>query len=175
MTGVRRRSALVAGAAAALASPHLARAEGPVRWRMATAWPADLPGPGVSARRICERVEALSGGRFVIELFPAGTLVPAFEVMDAVGSGTVEIGHAASVFWAGKLPSAPFFLAAPFGLVPQEHNAWIEIGGGQALWDRYYADLGVKPYLGGNTGMSMGGWFRREIANAADFAGVRLR
>ena len=175
MSRLRRRTALAAGAAGALAAPFVARAQNPVRWRMVTAWPPELPGPGVSARRVCERVEALSGGRFEIELFAAGELVPAFEVMDAVSRGTAEIGHAAAVFWSGKLAAAPFFLAVPFGLAPHEHNAWIESGGGQTLYDRYYADLGVKPYLAGNTGMSMGGWFRRPLESAADLEGLRFR
>jgi TRAP-type mannitol/chloroaromatic compound transport system substrate-binding protein len=179
MTGLRRRTALAGTAAGALAAPFaapaVARADGRVRWRMATSWPPDLPGPGVSARRVTERVEAMSGGRFTIELFAAGELVPAFEVMDAVGRGTAEIGHTAAVFWSGKLPAAPFFLAVPFGLVPHEHNAWIHEGGGQALYDRYYADLGVKPYLAGNTGMSMAGWFRRPLAGPEDLEGLRFR
>jgi TRAP-type mannitol/chloroaromatic compound transport system substrate-binding protein len=101
--------------------------------------------------------------------------VPAFEVLDAVSRGTAEMGHAAAVFWSGKLPAAPFFLAVPFGLVPHEHDAWVGSGGGQALYDRYYADLGVKPYLAGNTGMSMAGWSRRPLLEVADFNGLRFR
>jgi len=175
MTRLHRRAALATTAAGAVAAPFVARAETPVRWRMATAWPPDLPGPGVSAQRICERVEALSGGRLTIELFAAGELVPAFEVLDAVSRGTAEIGHAAAVFWSGKLEASPFFLAVPFGLVPHEHDAWIASGGGQALYDRYYADLGVKPLLAGNTGMSMAGWFRERIEGPRSFEGLRFR
>ena len=52
----------------------------------------------------------------------------------------------------------------PFGLTPNEHVAWVEAGGGQALWDELYAPFGVKPFMGGNTGVCMGGWFRRELA-----------
>lgn len=174
MTALARRTA-IAAAASSIAAPFVARAEPKRRWRMATAWPRNLPGPGVSAQRVCDRVKALSGGRFEIELHGAGELVPPFEVFDAVSSGTVECGHAAAVFWAGKLPAAPIFLAVPFGLAPHEHNAWIDTGGGQVLWDRYYADAGVKPYLGGNTGMSMGGWFRQRLEGVDDLAGLRFR
>ncbi len=175
MTRWHRRTALAAGGTGLLAAPFVARAERPRRWRMATAWPADLPGPGVSARRLGDRIAALSGGRLTVELFAAGELVPAFEVLDAVSRGTVEMGHAAAVFWSGKLPAAPFFLAVPFGLAPHEHDAWIHSGGGQELYDRYYADLGVKPFLAGNTGMSMGGWFRRPIREPDDLQGLRFR
>lgn len=179
MTRIARRTALLTGASAAVAAPfpapRIARADTPIRWRMVTSWPENLPGPGVSARRVAERIEALTGGRLQVQVYPAGTLVPAFETMDAVGSGTAEMAHTAAVFWSGILPAAPFFLAVPFGLVPHEHDAWIARGGGQELWDDYYADLGVKPYLAGNTGMSLGGWFRRPIEGPDDLRGLRFR
>ena len=96
----------------------------------------------------------------------AGEVVPAFEVLDAVGGGVAEIGHTASFYWQGKMPAAAFFTTVPFGLTPDEHVAWVEAGGGQALWDELYAPFGVKPFMGGNTGVCMGGWFRREIESA---------
>jgi TRAP-type mannitol/chloroaromatic compound transport system substrate-binding protein len=63
----------------------------------------------------------------------------------------------------------------PFGLTPAEHVAWIEAGSGQALWDELYAPFGVKPFMAGNTGVCMGGWFRREIKSLADLRGLKLR
>jgi len=86
-----------------------------------------------------------------------------------------EIGHTAAVFWAGKMPISQLFLAVPFGLTPLEHMAWIEHGGGQALWDELYGEFGVKPFMAGNTGMSMGGWFRHEINAVDDLKGLRFR
>jgi TRAP-type mannitol/chloroaromatic compound transport system substrate-binding protein len=170
----RRRTFIAAGAGAALAAPATLRAETPRRWRMVTSWPRGLPGPGTSAERLARRIEALSDGRIAIQVHGAGELVPAFEVLDAVGGGQAELGHTAAVFWAGKMPAAPFFLAVPMGLVPHEHVAWIEAGGGQSLWDALYAPFGVKPFLAGNTGMSMGGWFKREVTGPADLAGLRF-
>ena len=102
-------------------------------------------------------------------------MVPAFEVLGAVGNGVAEIGHTASFYWQGKMPAAAFFTTVPFGLTPSEHVAWIEAGGGQALWDELYAPFGVKPFMGGNTGVCMGGWFRREIKSLADLRGLKLR
>ena len=113
------------------------------------------------ARRRAHR--ALSGGRLQITVYAAGEVVPAFEVLDAVGGGVAEMGHTASFYWQGKQPAAAFFTTVPFGLTPAEHVAWIDAGGGQALWDELYAPFGVKPFMGGNTGVCMGGWFRREI------------
>jgi TRAP-type mannitol/chloroaromatic compound transport system substrate-binding protein len=60
-------------------------------------------------------------------------------------------------------------------LTPNEHVAWIDAGGGQALWDELYAPFGVKPFMGGNTGVSMGGWFRREIKSRDDVRGLKIR
>ena len=175
MKGASRRGVLAGITAGGLAAPAVLRAQSRLRWRMVTSWPRNLPGPGVSARRLAERIAALSGGRLTVELFGAGEIVPAFEVLDAVGRGVAELGHTASIFWAGKMEAAPFFTAVPFGLRPVEHIAWIEQGGGQRLWDELYADFGVKPFMAGNTGMSMGGWFRRELRSAADLRGLKWR
>jgi TRAP-type mannitol/chloroaromatic compound transport system substrate-binding protein len=162
------------GLAGAVAAPQIARGE-TRRWRMVTSWPRRLPGPGMSAERIAERIAALSGGRLQITVHAAGEVVPAFEVLDAVGSGVADLGHTAAFFWQGKQPAAVFYTTVPFGLTPTEHVAWIDAGGGQALWDELYAPFGVKPLMGGNTGVCMGGWFRREINAADDVKGLKIR
>jgi TRAP-type mannitol/chloroaromatic compound transport system substrate-binding protein len=172
LTRRRLAGSLVAGSA--IAAPAVLRAETPHHWTMVTSWPRDLPGPGVTARRLADRINTMSAGRVVVDVKGAGELVPAFEVMDAVGSGTADLAHTAAVFWAGKARASQFFLAVPFGLTPLEHIAWIEHGGGQALWDELYAPFGVKPFMAGNTGMSMGGWFKRELHGAADFEGLKF-
>ena len=164
----------LAGALAAPAAPALAQSD-KRRWRMVTSWPKRLPGPGMSAERVAERIGALSGGRFEVTVSAAGEIVPAFEVLDAVGSGVAEMGHTAAFYWQGKAPAAAFFTTVPFGLTPNEHVAWIDAGGGQALWDELYAPFGVKPFMGGNTGVCMGGWFRREIKSRDDVRGLKVR
>jgi TRAP-type mannitol/chloroaromatic compound transport system substrate-binding protein len=116
-----------------------------------------------------------SGGRLDIVVSAAGEVVPAFEVMDAVAGGVAEMGHTASFFWQGKEPAAVFYTTVPFGLTPNEHVAWVDAGGGQALWDELYAPFGVKPFMAGNTGVCMGGWFRREIKSRDDIRGVKIR
>src|SRR5882672_8175667 len=172
-----RRALLRGGGLAllgAVAAPAVARAQA-LRWRMVTSWPKRLPGPGMSAERVAERISALSGGRLQITVQAAGEVVPAFEVLDAVGGSVAEMGHTAAFYWQGKQPAAAYYTTVPFGLTPMEHVAWIEAGGGQALWDEPYAPFGVKPFMGGNTGVCMGGWFRREIASLADVRGLKLR
>src|SRR5579863_7427953 len=177
MRRVTRRNLARGGAAGligAVAAPAVALAQ-TRRWRMVTSWPKRLPGPGLSAERIASRIAALSGGRLVITVSAAGEIVPAFEVLDAVGSGVAEMGHTAAFYWQGKEPAAAFFTTVPFGLLPNEHVAWVDAGGGQALWDELYAPFGVKPFMGGNTGVCMGGWFRREIRSRDDVRGLKIR
>ena len=166
----RRASAL----AGTLAAPAVARAQ-TLRWHMVTSWPKRLPGPGMSAERIAERINALSGGRLQVTVAAAGELVPAFQVLDAVGGGVAEMGHTAAFYWQGKQPAAAYYTTVPFGLTPMEHVAWIDAGGGQALWDELYAPFGVKPFMGGNTGVCMGGWFRRETHGLDDLKGLKIR
>jgi TRAP-type mannitol/chloroaromatic compound transport system substrate-binding protein len=174
ITRRRLAQAGAAGALGALAAPQLALAQ-TKRWRMVTSWPKRLPGPGMSAERVAERIKTLSGGKLDIAVHAAGEIVPAFEVLDAVGGGVAEMGHTASFYWQGKQPAAAFYTTVPFGLTPGEHVAWVDAGGGQALWDELYAPFGVKPFMGGNTGVCMGGWFRREVNARADLSGMKIR
>ena len=172
-----RRALLRGGGLAllgAVAAPSVARAQ-TLRWRMVTSWPKRLPGPGMSAERVAERVSALSGGRLQVTVQAAGEVVPAFEVLDAVGGSVAEMGHTAAFYWQGKQPAAAYYTTVPFGLTPMEHVAWVEAGGGQALWDELYAPFGVKPFMGGNTGVCMGGWFRRELKSLDDLKGLKVR
>jgi TRAP-type mannitol/chloroaromatic compound transport system substrate-binding protein len=160
-------------AASGLAVPAIAQER--IEWRMVTSWQKNLPGPGVTARRITERIAAASGGRLTVTLYAADELVPALEVLDAVGGDVAEMGHTASFYWQGKHPAVNFFTTVPFGLTPTEHMAWIEHGGGQALWDELYERFGVKPFMAGNPGLNMGGWFRSPPQSIDDLRGLKIR
>jgi TRAP-type mannitol/chloroaromatic compound transport system substrate-binding protein len=85
------------------------------------------------------------------------------------------MGHTAAFYWQGKQPAAAYYTTVPYGLTPMEHVAWIDAGGGQALWDELYAPFGVKPFMGGNTGVCMGGWFRHELKSRDDVHGLKIR
>ncbi|MDF1586430.1 TRAP transporter substrate-binding protein [Marinimicrococcus flavescens] len=175
MSNTTRRTALGLAGAATLAAPAVLRAQETRTWRMVTSWPRDLPGPGMNARRLAERIGQMSGGRLVVKLYSAGELVPALQVFDAVYSGTAEMAHSASLYWTGKARAAAFFTTIPFGLTPQEHIAWIEHGGGQELWDELYEPFGIKPFMAGSSGMQMGGWFRKPLQGLADLDGLKIR
>ncbi|MBA1276348.1 TRAP transporter substrate-binding protein [Stutzerimonas stutzeri] len=155
--------------------PATSEAPKTYNWKMVTAWPKNYPGLGTSAERLAERVNAMSNGRLTIKVYAAGELVPALEVFDAVSRGTAEVGHGAAYYWKGKVPTAQFFTSVPFGLSTSEMNAWLTRSGGQAFWDEAYAPHGVKPFVVGNTGMQMGGWFNKEINSLQDLEGLKIR
>ena len=168
-----RRHMLVAGAGL-LAMPALVKAQGTIRWRCVTSWSKNLVGPGVTIQRLARRINEMSQGALIVDVFAAGEIVPAFGVFDAVSSGTVEAGHTAALFWQGKMPAAAIFTTVPFGLSPAAHAGWLETGG-QTLWDELYAQHGVKPLLAGNTGPSTAGWFRKPVQSLEDLSGLRIR
>ena len=144
-------------------------------WKMVTSWPKDYPGLGSGAEGFARRVEAMSGGRLRIQVYAAGELVPALEVFEAVSRGSAELGHSTPYYWKGKVPAAQFFTAVPFGLSTTEMNAWLQQGGGMALWQEAYAPHGIKPLVAGNTTMQMGGWFNKEINSLDDLQGLKIR
>ena len=185
---VKRRNFLLAAAAAGLGylvgasfkrptSPIKRPKGNQVSWKMITSWPAGAPGTGRTAERLAHRIRDLTQGQLTIRVYPAGTLVGALEVFDAVQRGTAELGHSASFFWQGKIPSAAYYTTVPFGLSPLAHHAWLRHGGGQDLWNRAYADFGLRAYAAGNTGSSMGGWFKQPLAEHADhpLRGLKIR
>ena len=144
-------------------------------WRMITTWPKNLPGLGVAPETMADMVREMSAGRLDIKVYGAGELVPALEVFEAVSSGVAQMGHGAAYYWKGKLPSAQFFAAVPFGLTAQEMNGWLLHGGGLALWQELYAPYNLIPLPGGNSGVQMAGWFNKEINSLDDLKGLKMR
>jgi len=144
-------------------------------WKMVTTWPPHFPMLGEGADKLAQWVDEMSGGRLKISVYGGGELVPPLGVFDAVSQGTVEMGHGAGYYWAGKSPAAQFFAAVPFGFNAQSMNAWLYSGGGLQLWEEVYAKFNLKPFVGGNTGVQMGGWFNKEINSMEDLKGLKMR
>lgn len=169
--------AAVAGATAAVASTFSkpALAQDVREWRMVTTWPKNFPGLGTGANLLAEYINKASDGRLKITVYGAGEIVPAFEAIDAVGNGTVEMGHGAPYYWKGKVDAAQYIAAMPFGLNAQEQNAWFQWGGGQELADKVYSELNCKFFPSGNTGTQMGGWFNKEMNTIDDYKGLKMR
>ncbi|MCS7018746.1 MAG: TRAP transporter substrate-binding protein [Cytophagales bacterium] len=145
------------------------------RWKMVTTWPPHFPVLGENVDKFAKLVEKMSEGRIQIQVYGAGELIPANEVFDAVSLGAVELGHSAPYYWAGRVQASQFFASIPFGMNSQQMIAWIIAGGGLQLWREVYAPFNIVPYLGGCTGMQMGGWFNREIKSLTDFKGLIMR
>jgi TRAP-type mannitol/chloroaromatic compound transport system substrate-binding protein len=144
-------------------------------WKMVTTWPPNLPVLQTGAERFAKRVEEATGGQLKIQVFAGGELVPPLGVFDAVSEGTVECGSGASYYWAGKVPAAQWFAAVPFGFNAQGINAWFYSGGGLQLWEEVYAPFNVIPRPQGNTGVQMGGWFRKDMNTIDDYKGLKMR
>lgn len=145
------------------------------KWRMVTSWPSNFPIFQDGAEKFAADVRLMSQQRLQITVHAGGELVPPLQVFDAVSQGTVEMGHGAAYYWAGIVPQAQFFSAVPFGMTAKGMNTWIYHAGGLELWREVYAPFNVTPMLMGNTGVQMGGWFRKKIESLEDLKGLRMR
>ncbi|MCS6786699.1 MAG: TRAP transporter substrate-binding protein [Thiobacillaceae bacterium] len=146
-----------------------------VRWRLASSFPKSLDTIYGAAEVMARRVAAATDGRFQIKVHAAGEIVPGLQVMDAVQQGTVECGHTASYYYVGKDMAFAFDTALPFGLNARQQNAWMYAGGGLKLMRELFAQYNIIHFPGGNTGVQMGGWFRKEIKQLSDLQGLKMR
>ncbi|WP_455207055.1 TRAP transporter substrate-binding protein [Kaarinaea lacus] len=144
-------------------------------WKMVTTWPPNFPIFQEGVERFASDVNTMSNGRLNIKVYAGGELVPPLQTFDAVSQGTVDIGHGAAYYWAGKIPAAQFFTAVPFGMNAQGMNAWLYAGGGWELWREVYAKHNLVPFPLGNTGVQMGGWFNKKIESVDDLKGLKMR
>ena len=142
---------------------------------MVTSWPRDFPGLGTGAQRFAQNLTDMTDGRLEVQIYASGERVGGFDVFDAVGSGNAHIYHSAEYYWKGKHPAFSYFASVPFGMIALESSAWVRWMGGQELWDELAAEFGVKGLMGGNGGVQMGGWFKKEIHSADDFKGLKFR
>jgi TRAP-type mannitol/chloroaromatic compound transport system substrate-binding protein len=124
---------------------------------------------------VAKRVAAATGGKFQIQVFAAGEIVPGPGVLDAVKDGTVECGHTCSYYFIGKDPTFAFDTAVPFGLNSRQQTAWMMEGGGLELFREFFKDYNIHNIPCGNTGAQMGGWFRKEIKTVEDLKGLKFR
>jgi TRAP-type mannitol/chloroaromatic compound transport system substrate-binding protein len=162
-----------ATAAATLAAPAIAQARQEVN--IVSTWPRDFPGLGVSAQRLAKRISDLTDGRLDVKYFAAGERVGAFDSFDEVANGNAQAYIGADYYWKGKHEGWAYYTSVPFGLTYTEMGAWIHHLGGQELWDELGDGFGIKCLPCGNTGVQMGGWFRKEIESADDLKGLKMR
>lgn len=163
------------GTAASTGAAAPAVQQSRITWRMVTTWPQNFPGLGVGAQRLADRITQMSGGRLTIQVYPAGSLVPALGTFDAVIEGSAEMSHGAAYYWQNKSQATNFFTGVPYGMTSREMAAWVRYMGGQEIWDKVYDQYGVKGFLSGDTGTQAGGWFRGELNGLQDIQGLRFR
>jgi TRAP-type mannitol/chloroaromatic compound transport system substrate-binding protein len=168
LAGAAAAVTIVGDAPAVIAQPR-------VQWRMSTTWPPQLDNLQGAAQRLGQLVEEMSGGRFRIEVFPGGQIMPPFECFDATSKGTIEAYMGAASYWTGKDPAAEWFISIPFGMDPQGMAVWCYQGDGLKLWEETYAPFNVLPRLGPGFAPQMGGWFKRKITTIADYTGLKMR
>jgi TRAP-type mannitol/chloroaromatic compound transport system substrate-binding protein len=165
----------MAGILAAGVAPAFAQGGPEIKWRCASSFPKSLDTIYGAAETMSKRVAACTGGRFQIQVFASGEIVPGLQVLDAVQNGTVQCGHTAPYYYWGKDPAFALDTAIPFSLNARQTNAWQIFGGGLELFRDFYKGYNIYNIPCGNTGAQMGGWFRKEIKTVADFKGLKFR
>ncbi len=164
-----------AATATGLATPLIAQESPELKWRLTSSFPNSLDTIFGAAQVFADRVKSATDGKFQIDVFPAGELAPGLQAVDAVMDGSVEMAHTASYYYIGKDPSWAFGTAVPHGMNARMMNAWWYMGGGKEAMNEFYNSQGVEGFAGGNTGVQMGGWFRKEINGLADLEGLKFR
>jgi TRAP-type mannitol/chloroaromatic compound transport system substrate-binding protein len=177
-TQVSRRNFLAGAAgASALAFPMIAKAQGPIAMRWQSTWPSkDIFHE--YALDFAKKVNDMTGGDLKIEVLPAGAVVPAFGLLDAVSKGTLDGGHGVLVYHYGKQNALALWGSGPaFGMDANMLLSWHKYGGGKELLSKLYASINANvvsfPY--GPMPTQPLGWFKKPITKAADFKGLKFR
>ena len=173
------KGALAGGVAAGgvLAAPAV-MAQAPIVMKMQTSWPASDIWMDF-ARQYTTRVEEMSGGRLKVDLLPAGAVVGAFQVLDAVNDGVIDAAHSVPVYWYGKNKAASLFGTGPvFGGSATTMLSWFYAGGGAEFYRELTQDvmgLNVIGYMGFPMPAQPFGWFKGEVNTVADLNGFKYR
>jgi TRAP-type mannitol/chloroaromatic compound transport system substrate-binding protein len=178
-TATRRKflgGAAVAGVAA-LAGPTVVKAQGPITMRWQSTWPSkDIFHE--YALDFAKKVNDMTGGDLRIEVLPAGAVVPAFQLLDAVSKGVLDGGHGVLVYHYGKQTALALWGSGPgYGMDANMLLAWHKYGGGKQLLDKIFAGISANvvsfPY--GPMPTQPLGWFKKPVTKADDFKGLKFR
>ena len=166
-----------AAGAATMAFPMVSVAQSPISLRWQSTWPAkDIFHE--YALDYAKLVNEMSGGRLKIEVLPAGSVVKAFDLLDAVSKGTLDGGHGVIAYWYGKNSALALWGSGPsFGMDPNMLLAWHEYGGGKALVQEIYQSLNIDvvSFLYGPMPTQPLGWFKKPVTKPEDLKGLKYR
>src|SRR3954449_8781544 len=171
------RGATAAGGVAALGFPMIVKAQGPISMRWQSTWPSkDIFHE--YALDFAKKVNDMTGGDLKIEVLPAGAVVPAFGLLDAVSKGTLDGGHGVLVYHYGKQNALALWGSGPaFGMDANMLLSWHKYGGGRELLVKLYNSIGANvvsfPY--GPMPTQPLGWFKKPVTKAEDFQGLKFR
>src|SRR5687768_12749221 len=171
------RGAVAATGAATLGFPMIVKAQGPISMRWQSTWPAkDIFHE--YANDFAKKVNDMTGGDLRIEVLPAGAVVPAFGLLDAVTKGTLDGGHGVLVYHYGKQNALALWGSGPaFGMDANQLLAWHKYGGGRELLTKLYASIGANvvsfPY--GPMPTQPLGWFKKPVTKVEDLKGLKFR
>jgi TRAP-type mannitol/chloroaromatic compound transport system substrate-binding protein len=176
---MKRRVFLKGGATAAaatsLAMPAIAQSMPEVKWRLTSSFPKALDTIFGTAQTFAKYVSDATDGKFQIQTFAAGEIVPGLQAMDAASSGNVECAHTPTYFYVGKEAALALGTGIPFGLNARHQHAWWHFAGGEAIVNEALAKFNCTSLVCGNSGTQMGGWFRNEIKTVDDLRGLKFR
>jgi TRAP-type mannitol/chloroaromatic compound transport system substrate-binding protein len=172
-----KKAAVGAAGAAVAAVPTIHVAQTPISFRFQSTWPTkDIFHE--YALDFAKKVNEMTGGRLKIEVLPAGAVVKAFDLLDAVSKGTLDGGHGVLVYHYGKAPALALWGSGPaFGMDPNMLLAWHRYGGGRELLEEIYKGINIDvvsfPY--GPMPTQPLGWFKKPVAKAEDMKGLKFR
>ncbi len=162
-------------AARALATPAIAQELPTLRWRLTSGFPNNLDTIYGGAVYMANAVSKMTEGKFQIQVFRAGEIVPGPQAIDAVQANTVEMAHTCGYYFTGKNPAFAIGTAIPFGMNTRLQNARLYHGGGNELYNAFLADYGIVGIVGGNTAAQMGAGIARKSKSLADLKGLKMR
>jgi TRAP-type mannitol/chloroaromatic compound transport system substrate-binding protein len=170
-------SGAAVASAAAVAAPTVVKAQGPISMRWQSTWPSkDIFHE--FAIDFAKKVNDMTGGDLRIEVLPAGAVVPAFGLLDAVSKGTLDGGHGVMVYHYGKQTALALWGSGPaFAMDANMLMSWHKYGGGKELLDKLYGSIGANvvsfPY--GPMPTQPLGWFKKPITRVEDMQGLKYR
>ena len=179
---MKRRDVLKYGAAAgaglataAVTAPAIAQGLPELKWRLTSSFPKSLDTLHGAAEFLVKRVAEMTDGKFQLQLFAAGEIVPGLQVLDATQAGTVEMAWTTGYYNWGKDTAFAFSTGIPFGLNARMGEAWYQHGGGLELIQDLFKTYNCHVIKMGDTTGQMGGWFRKEINTVEDLKGLKFR